>query len=889
MIGVVLELSLTFLQFLSALASIPDIDLPDAWASPLYYVKVVNLDLPIFREIFPSLNDFRVYFTVVCVIVPLGLVFFGLFFLNTVGVLLWYLLLLTGFCLAVAGILTKNLRTTLQLEVEDSTADTMITVGLALFIGCGIFAVAYGGWQKKRQAEKEAEEAAAREEETAKVGGGEDGLEPNASAAVERTEVENVMVSETRDFPILATIQRTVMLLFFVAVGLLFLQIFRAFTIGDGFDSVQLGLGITFLVLAAFTLGWTIMGCFRGGRQLQWKFFHAMEQQFMRLLLITMSMLYIPVGAGLFVLFNCNTQSCDANQQFIRENSWLPHNNTPDIRTGRTDICIPCNAPAPQRCGAAQVCTSESQRRLEVDQFIDCDDLVIFNYAAIIIIVMYMVGVPVMFGRLVNLVTGLVLEDFPVKVPKDVDEENVEAMWELKVAQSNNTARFLYQPFVPVFRYTRLYQLLQKLLVVFTAVFVIRAGSVNPIWFALIAGLVIHVISFIWLAARRPFIHTFENGIALLMEFALTGSMVCAVMLLMDYDVPHTALVVIIILNGTLPILAIIIAIVLEWSRRKSKEEQEREEQQAAFEEEMAKREQEDNDREMAESLHHQEQQAAGVHQPHSPSESYGPAGLTAALGAGAARALRPAGDELLNSRATKEALARQRAKEAREAAQRRREAEELAMTGRQNDVDFAINRTVKQRLNMFLMAGGALGFVALGLCIVGLLAKVNSSPTRWDTPYKTAKSELGGYTSWSEFTRECCCRANWGDPSRTDALLVEQWRCANGFIKERIRAAYVDDPTRQTAGAKFRLDGLAIRDVCAVNFNTGCLLLTGGVRRANADADDPSVQAFCSPIVNTTAYAVQYFGECPVQIRRDTTTHHPAPIVLTPAKEKTG
>jgi hypothetical protein len=399
----------------------------------------------------------------------------------------------------------------------------------------------------------------------------------------------------------------------------------------------------------------------------------------------------------------------------------------------------------------------------------------------------------------------------------------------------------------------------QKLVVVFTAVFVIRTGSVEPIWFALIAGLIIHILSLAWLTWARPFQHKFENGIALLMELALVGSMVCAIMLLLDYDVPPAALWTIILLNGVLPLAAIVISIVLEWSRQKSDEEKEREEQQAAFEEEMAKREQEDNDRDMAQQLHDQEQQQQ--QQPYSPSASGMIASMVQSTSA------RPNGDKLL-SKDDKLVLARTRAKEAREAAEKKREAEAMALLGQQNDVDFAINTKVKRQLNLFLMGGGALGFVALGLCIVGLLAKVGSSPTRWDTAYKNTATELGGYTSWSEFTANCCCRSNWGDAERTDALVVEQWRCANGFIKERPRMSSVADPTGG-AGARMRIDGFAIRPECGTSFNDGCLLLTGGVGSDAAAStssgstpeltDTVSVQAYCSSIVNTTGYALQY------------------------------
>jgi hypothetical protein len=842
-LGVVLELSLTFWQFFASLTSVPSFKVPDAWKEPMYYARIVNLDIPILREWMPALNDFRVYFTVICVIIPLCFIFFGLFFLNSVGVLLWYLLLLVGITMTVAAAAATFLQETLSLSVDQHYIDIVLYIGIALIVAMFIMFGCYAAY-KHRQKQEQIEEG------------------------IELETVQDVMEAETKPFPVLATVQRFGLLLVIGIAGLVFLNFLFDFQLGSNLEKLQLGLGITFLILAALILIWTIAGCTLKGRQKQWKFFMFMEQQFMRLLLISMSMLYIPVGAGLFVLFNCNEQTCPVNQLFIREGSLLPYNNSMDVSISGRDVCIPCNMNSFQQCSArGSLCAGEARDRLEVDKFIDCDDLLIFNYAAFIVVAMYMIGVPLMFQQLVFRVTSLVLDQFPVKIPANVNQEDTEAIWGLKVVQSQNAARFLYQPFVPELRYARLYQLLQKLLVVFTAVFVIRVG-IDPIYIALGASVVIHLISFGWLLGKKPFIHKFENGVATVMEIALLASAGAAICIFLEVDVPSWVLIVIIVVNGVIPLVAIIIGIALEWSSKKSREEQEREEQQAALEEEMARRIAEE------EATENAIQQVNDYQANASPPQYYdGLTGMMSPIGVVTSNPNTPMSCEPLPSipaensfssslvkkpMSKEERLAQQRARAlaAREAVLQRRRDEALELLSKQQDVDHMVDVDVKSRLNGFLMVFGLLGFIALGLCVVGHLAKKTTAPSTWEDSDMTTDVELGGYQSWQNFTQHCCCISNWGDSTKTTRRIVEQWHCDNGAVKERVRATMVRSAF--TGDQLVQIDGLAIRGECAVEFNLGCILLTGGL----VDTSDTSTLktlAFCGSTVNTSGYALRY------------------------------
>ena len=171
-------------------------------------------------------------------------------------------------------------------------------------------------------------------------------------------------------------------------------------------------------------------------------------------------------------------------------------------------------------------------------------------------------------------------------------------------------------------------------------------------------------------------------------------------------------------------------------------------------------------------------------------------------------------------------------------------------------DADIRINRIVQKTFNMWLMLAGFLGFVALGFSFMGLLEKteavveepVHAANGVWggigtsvpNMP-STLNAELVGYGSWANFTESCCCvpyaipihsqegggtnslaalmayaggTANAANatsaansrearPSGADGAKehysnaiakVEKWVCANGRVKERVRAARSGD-----------------------------------------------------------------------------------------------
>jgi hypothetical protein len=139
-------------------------------------------------------------------------------------------------------------------------------------------------------------------------------------------------------------------------------------------------------------------------------------------------------------------------------------------------------------------------------------------------------------------------------------------------------------------------------------------------------------------------------------------------------------------------------------------------------------------------------------------------------------------------------------------------EKEAVKLNDAQGDVDLHIDRVVKGRLQIFVMVGGILGGLALALCIVGLITREATSVVGASGSDQSIATQLAGYPTWTAFTSGCCCTGHMNPTGHDSNLWVEKWICANGRIKERVRAI-------GSGGAT----GFAIRTMCNVTFEAGC------------------------------------------------------------------
>lgn len=118
--------------------------------------------------------------------------------------------------------------------------------------------------------------------------------------------------------------------------------------------------------------------------------------------------------------------------------------------------------------------------------------------------------------------------------------------------------------------------------------------------------------------------------------------------------------------------------------------------------------------------------------------------------------------------------------------------------------VDIIINEFTLKTMSNFFIVVGVLAFISLAVAIVGILNSNSNlyvvAPVLGEAG--DAEAQFAGYTSWAEFTQNCCC-------SQSESTSIETWKCLNGYYKERIR---------ETTGRN-KMSGLSMRSFCNVTF----------------------------------------------------------------------
>lgn len=794
MLNVIVELVVSFAQYFSTIVNIPEIGFPESWKAPIRYISTININLSTFAAWFPSLNDIRVYFMFLSVVGPLVIVMAGLLFLNEKRIVLWYLLVVCGIMLALAGLLGQIIASTTDLNITSDTSQLLLYCGIADLVTMAVVFLVYQKCTK------------------------DDGNEVKQRS--------KLMDEETKSINIFSTVQSFIVFVACCAFAVLCWGIGTTAlkdqldTIGEDFS---LGLsGVAALFALVFFI-WFVMGLMQAGRRKQWAMLTWFESGFLRVFLLTISLAYIPIGAGVFLMFNCNNFSCPNGYRLPDEGSFIYANDT---TLTSNDYCVSCSPATGQLCPVSlqnTMCVGATGNRLEYSISTECSNVRTFFWpAAGIIIVMFILGVPAMFYSLIEISSSTLYENFPikdVKVPDndpDFDLEN--ATWHKKITQSQNVAKFLFQPFQYRFRYVRLFLVVQKLLIVSTTSYVIRNTTTSPQLIALICSVTIHFFSFILLLYYAPFVAKFEARIAVLMSICLSGACVISILLLQGVDIPTVVMYIVIAVNGALPVMAIAFGLYLEWSSGKADDEQKEKDAMNRLTKEVEKKLEEENQRE-------QEAVAALM----AASASVNPnLEVTATTPMDASTSVAspkhhhfgiPTVRETAEERRRKQLRRLRLNNEAKMKVHYELEQETLKLNDEQGDVDLFIDRAVKTRLQLFLMIAGVLGAVALSLCVIGLITRQSSAVLGPFPAVSDTDTQLAGYPSWNDFRYNCCCTQNTNPSQGGENRLVEKWICVNGEVKERVREQLISNITT---------DGFPIRAYCSVDFTAGCDVIVG-------------------------------------------------------------
>nr|KAJ3418988.1 hypothetical protein HK105_007555 [Polyrhizophydium stewartii] len=102
------------------------------------------------------------------------------------------------------------------------------------------------------------------------------------------------------------------------------------------------------------------------------------------------------------------------------------------------------------------------------------------------------------------------------------------------------------------------------------------------------------------------------------------------------------------------------------------------------------------------------------------------------------------------------------------------------------SQIDEQMNAYTVKQLVRFFMAVGFAAFLSLSVTVVGFVRSLTSSnvfsstvPSPAGSAADAALYEFAGYSSWSEFTQNCCCEIKTTSPASQAALNeVWKWRC---------------------------------------------------------------------------------------------------------------
>eukprot|EP00672_Neobodo_designis_P019620 CAMPEP_0174843636 /NCGR_PEP_ID=MMETSP1114-20130205/10642_1 /TAXON_ID=312471 /ORGANISM="Neobodo designis, Strain CCAP 1951/1" /LENGTH=1331 /DNA_ID=CAMNT_0016077861 /DNA_START=318 /DNA_END=4313 /DNA_ORIENTATION=+ len=629
MIQDLLEIVVAYYQYLASILQTKGVGYTLPWVRTGESMSFVSLDEAFFSAYIPNVTaDARVFFIIVSIIIPLILVFLGLLTLNPPSVVVWYFVLLASVFTLLAGVLAAIISQTVGLNISFLAAQVLMYVGVGGLVLCF---VAFLCNRMSRDEELEEMEGAVneealearrllneklalrrtREEREARlrekrveagmsaivpVSGPKQAQEDKEIAELERKAASVVNLSKKEVFRLQTKSMEVGAFVQGLLFGLVLLAVGAILIIGSevvGIDAGALGtfafiIGVTFVLIAVLVIAWTLPSVSRGGRESKWHASQFLQENGMRLLILLMMILYIPIGSSSIVIFNCNDFTCPEGYRLIDQGTAVLYNTT--NREGRSNgpnpYCYPCN-PVPNPDAPTRVfdtaCDFRTDSRLESAPEIRCATMQQFFWPAAGLAFVYILGVPILYLRLIAHSTAVLKDDFPVD-PKLDDWEQI---WEAKVVTSSNVVKFLYQPFEYKYRFWRLAQLMQKLGVVITGAYVFNTGSedVSSSTISLGSALLIHVTMSIALFITEPFIRLYDDGVATALHACLVSCCVIALCILYDQVPPDEFNIAILSVYLLVPLVLFVVGVHLElrWARE-AEEQAEAEQRQRVVE-----------------------------------------------------------------------------------------------------------------------------------------------------------------------------------------------------------------------------------------------------------------------------------------------------------------
>eukprot|EP00759_Apiculatamorpha_spiralis_P037877 PhF_6_TR37504/c0_g1_i3/m.55388 len=564
-------------------------------------------------------------------------------------------------------------------------------------------------------------------------------------------------------------------------------------------------------------------------------FFH---KHLLKLLLIVLSVTYIPILSYSINMFMCVEYSCPAGTKF---NPFVqrPVGNT---STSSEIFCDRCDPKVFTQCPVTDVnvlCPAFSDRRLVKYPDISCtvESHPYFMVAAVLSVLVYLFAIPKLYRATVMICTNTIDQSTViVAVPGEVFSE--EELWKAKVYSSEAAPSSLYRSYKKESRFYSLVLLTHKTGVVLMLLIISPFRSDA----AIVLTLILHSLASLMNFKSNPYLSRAEGVVASSLSVANVVNSAYGILVWLKGDnVPDYTTGIFIALNGVIPIVALTV-VQLYVNQTSSSEVKERKQRIKDWTAQVkkttaeARKERKAIQATQPPTINNEEGGPIITENPLDGKPLPPPAPLTSTSTTepiATTPAAQPGDVEVseppkalppatTTTTPTPGLVPTQeetiRILEEARAEMKRAEAVNAA-------VDVQINRDVSNLMTRYFMTMGLILFLALGFTVLGSLRTpideyINAS--NGETDFKKA---LGGMSSWSSFNTSCCCYS-----STTKKIpffnTTERWICLDIPTTKGKTPVLGKTVTRgrvRENGAKD--SGIGVRGLCGARFVPQCAM----------------------------------------------------------------
>ena len=542
--------AISYIQNLSILNSF-NLHISDAYDEVMKFISITTLNFDISSTWLPVRNDWRTQETLITTGVPLIIVVCVLLFYQPALNVIWYLLLLSSLTLtagAAVVMVQKDFQAIASELLSINVVHYLLATGITVLVLCVIIALVVTV-RKRRQKQGKAT----------------------------KRRLTRVTIALKRDTENVAWPSYLIKMGVLLAVLVLGLFVSRIFYSADTASSSSLGglaqaLGYSAFIAASVGILCMLLWLVPAVRRFWWRFTKLVNKHFLRLLLVVVHIMYLPVMQNTLQVFNCVEVTCAAGTRFPDD---VP------IYTSEVAVqCSPCTfypnnatmAPLDSsHCSVAMqtaLCPAETRLVLANNYSIQCTKIWYFFWpSSLIMLFAFGFGVPWLFWKLIKN-TFEKLKFFPVTNAPD-DEE---AKWQMVLLHSDCCTRSFYEQYERPWRYWRLFDLMQKFMIVCITLF-FTSPDVSLLGLMYVTG--VHIMTCIVLVRFRPYVNNLEDSMMILLSFVMSLSYVVSVTIAADVLVPQNEwqrtlmTAFLFTINGVVILLSLLVTAVLFRNRKK--------------------------------------------------------------------------------------------------------------------------------------------------------------------------------------------------------------------------------------------------------------------------------------------------------------------------------